>query len=184
MIETVVEHKIKHITLGIISAVYGVKGWVKIHSYTSPVENILNYKRWMIHRNDTIELVNIDQSRRHGKGLVAHIVDCNDRELAKRYCNSEIMVNADEMPDTSDDDIYWHQLEGLSVFFHDKAGNGVLLGTINYLMHTGANDVAVISPIEGSLDKRERLIPWLIGTVVLEVNSDKKFIRVDWDPEF
>ena len=184
MKETVVENAVKHITLGSISAVYGVKGWVKIYSHTSPMENILNYKHWIINRNGQIETIEIDQGRRHGKGLIAHIVGCDNRELARSYCNSEIMINADEMPTAADDEIYWHQLEGLNVFSRDQAGDNILLGKISHLMETGANDVLVISPSKGSVDKRERLVPWLIDQVVLEVNPDKGFIRIDWDPEF
>ncbi len=184
MKEKVVENPEKLITVGSISAVYGVKGWVKVYSHTNPMENILNYKHWIIDRNGRVETVEIDQGRRHGKGLIAHIVGCNDRELARSYCNSQIMITADEMPTIADDEIYWHQLENLDVFTRTQAGDNVLLGKISHLMETGANDVLVIHPSKGSMDKRERLVPWLIDQVVLEVNPEKGFIRIDWDPEF
>lgn len=174
----------KRITLGSISAVYGVKGWVKVYSHTQPMDNILSYRHWIINRNGHSETVEIDQGRRHGKGLIAHIVGCDNREQARSYCNSLVMVEADELPTAADDEIYWHQLEGLDVFSRDSAGDNVLLGKVSHLMETGANDVLVIRPCKGSLDKRERLVPWLISQVVLEVNPEKGFVRVDWDPEF
>ncbi len=174
----------KRITLGHIASVYGVKGWLKIHSNTSPMENILDYPRWTLDRDGRIETVEIDQSRRHGKGLVAHIVGCDDRELARNYCGSRITIKASELPDPDDDEVYWHQLENLDVFSRNSAGDNILLGKVSHLMETGANDVLVISPSKGSIDRQERLVPWLIDQVVLEVNPDKGFIRVDWDPEF
>ena len=94
------------------------------------------------------------------------------------------MIAADELPTAADDEIYWHQLEGLTVFSRNSAGDNISLGKVSHLMETGANDVLVISPSKGSVDKRERLVPWLIDQVVLEVNPEKGFIRVDWDPEF
>ncbi|MDP0563204.1 MAG: ribosome maturation factor RimM [Candidatus Endonucleobacter sp. (ex Gigantidas childressi)] len=180
----VVKSTLKYISLGRIVAVYGIKGWVKIYSHTCPKENILNYKRWIIHRNGFSEVVEIDQGCRHGKGVIAHIVGCNDRELATSYCNNEIMVSIDEMPAVADDEIYWHQLEELDVFSLSEIGGRLLLGKVSHMMQTGANAVLVVSPSKGSIDRRERLIPWLMVSVVLEVNPEKGFIQVDWDPDF
>lgn len=174
----------KRIVLGHITTVFGVKGWVKIHSNTSPMENILNYRNWILDRNGQLKTVEIDQARPHGKGLVAHIIGCDDRELARTYCGHQITLAADELPDPEDDEIYWHQLENLDVFSRNSAGDNVLLGKVSHLMETGANDVLVIRPSKGSIDQRERLVPWLIDQVVIDVNPEKGFIRVDWDPEF
>ncbi|WP_238593622.1 ribosome maturation factor RimM [Endozoicomonas atrinae] len=179
-----VEGAVKRITLGHISSVFGVKGWLKIHSNTSPMENILNYPRWILDHNGDVKTVEIDQARPHGKGLIAHIVGCDDRELARSYCGYQITINADEMPEPEDDEIYWHQLESLDVFSRNAEGDNILLGKVSHLMETGANDVLVIRPSKGSIDRRERLVPWLTGSVVLDVNPEKGFIRVDWDPEF
>ena len=180
----VVEDAEKRITLGHISAVYGVKGWLKIHSNTSPIENILDYSHWILDRDGQLMTVEIDQSRRHGKGLVAHIVGCDDRELARKYCGNQITVPLDQLPEPEDDEVYWHQLEKLNVYSRNSAGDNILLGKISHLMETGANDVIVINPSKGSVDRRERMVPWVLNQVVLEVNPEKGFIRVDWDPEF
>ncbi|MDD7804685.1 MAG: ribosome maturation factor RimM [Endozoicomonas sp. (ex Botrylloides leachii)] len=174
----------KHIIVGSITAVYGVQGWVKVYSHTRPIENILNYSCWHINRNGRTEAVEIDQGRRHGKGLIAHIVGCDHRELARSYCNSDIMISAGQLPAADEDEIYWHQLEGLTVYSRTQAGDNVVLGSVSHLMATGANDVLVISPSKGSVDKRERLVPWLLDQVVLEVSPEKGFIRVLWDPTF
>ncbi|WP_422448709.1 MULTISPECIES: ribosome maturation factor RimM [unclassified Endozoicomonas] len=185
---TAVEGAVKRIALGHISSVFGVKGWLKIHSNTSPMENILNYPRWILdpagQKSGDVKTVEIDQARPHGKGLIAHIVGCDDRELARSYCGYQITISADDLPEPEDDEIYWHQLESLDVFSRNAEGDNVLLGKVSHLMETGANDVLVIRPTKGSIDRRERLVPWLTGSVVLDVNPEKGFIRVDWDPEF
>jgi 16S rRNA processing protein RimM len=51
-------------------------------------------------------------------------------------------------------------------------------------METGSNDVLVVQATAGSIDQRERLIPYLPGEVVQNVDLDSKRMVVDWDPEF
>lgn len=174
----------KLVVLGSITAVYGVKGWVKVYSHTNPMTNILNYKHWILNHDGRQQTIEVDQGRRQGKGLIAHIVGCDDRDLARNYCGAEILIAEDDLPKPADDEIYWHELEGLNVMASDEEGNDILLGRVSHLMETGANDVLVVRACKGSLDKRERLLPWLIDQVVQEVNPQEGFIRVDWDPEF
>ncbi|MFT6102164.1 MAG: 16S rRNA processing protein RimM, partial [Candidatus Endobugula sp.] len=36
------------LNVGRITSVFGIKGWVKIHSQTEPPENIFNYQPWYL----------------------------------------------------------------------------------------------------------------------------------------
>ena len=47
-----------------------------------------------------------------------------------------------------------------------------------------ANDVMVIKGDANSIDREERLIPYLYKKVVTEVDLEKGRLTVDWDPEF
>jgi 16S rRNA processing protein RimM len=165
--------------VGRVSGVYGVRGWVRIHSYTEPAENLLGYRDWMIRRGDRWEAIEIDDGRRHGKGLVAHIVGVDDRGDAELLKACDIAVPRELLPKLDANEYYWHQLEGLKV-----VAAGRCLGQVDHLLETGANDVLVVKPCDGSLDARERLIPWVRGQVVKTVNLDAGTIEVDWDPEF
>jgi 16S rRNA processing protein RimM len=51
---------------------------------------------------------------------------------------------------------------------------------VDYLIETGANDVLVVKPSAGSIDDRERLIPYLPGDVVTAVDLGRGVIEVDW----
>jgi 16S rRNA processing protein RimM len=51
-------------------------------------------------------------------------------------------------------------------------------------METGSNDVLVVRKCSGSLDGKERLIPYLPDQVVVSVDLESQKIVVDWDPEF
>ena len=167
------------LVIGRISGVFGIKGWVKIHSHTEPVENLLGYKNWTIQRQGEWESIRIDAGKRHGKGLVAHLDGVDDRSQAEALKGCDIAVPMTELPELAEEEYYWHQLEGLSV---ECAGE--LLGQVSEIMATGANDVIVVKPCEGSRDQRERLIPWLRGSVVKKVDLPGASIQVDWDPEF
>ena len=56
----------------------------------------------------------------------------------------------------------------------------VLFGVVDYLIETGANDVLVVAACEGSIDERERLIPYLPGQSVGRVDLASGVIEVDW----
>lgn len=162
------------LVLGKVSGVYGVKGWVKLFSYTEPRDGILDYKHCFIKQKDQWRELEITQGRIQGKGVVAKIKGCDDRDQAHLLIGSEIAITDDQLADLADDEYYWKDLVGLSVINQDN----VDLGTVINLMETGANDVLIVK------GDRERLIPFTQGVAVLEVNLADKVIRVDWDPDF
>lgn len=168
------------VTVGRISSVYGVRGWVKIHSHTEPMENILQFNRWWLQGAEGWEPLEIDSGRVHGKGLVAHIAGVDDRDLAARYCQRDIAVSAAEMPRLPAGEYYWHQLQGLRVISEFEGGS-YDFGRVERLMETGANDVLVV---RGGEDRRERLIPYLPGDYVTDIDLDAGVITVVWDPAF
>lgn len=172
----------ERLVVGRISGCYGIKGWVRIHSYTEPMENFLEFGGWKVHRRAGLEPIEFDSGRRQGKGLVAHIRGVDDRDLAETYQGLDVSVASDVLPELDDGDYYWHQLQGMQVWCDTESGQ-VLLGEVDYLIETGANDVLVVKACEGSLDQRERLIPWLPGTTVRQVDKEAGRIEVDWFPE-
>lgn len=178
------------LVVGKITGCYGVKGWVKIHSYTEPRENFLRFGEWRLKRRGALEPVEFDQGRSQGKGLVAHIVGVDDRNLAETYSGLEVAVPGDSLPQLEEGDYYWSQLQGLEVWCRDAANPAgeegeerVLLGKVDYLIETGANDVLVVKASAGSIDQRERLIPYLVPNVVTRVDLAAARIEVDWFPE-
>ena len=172
------------VVIGRITAVYGVKGWVKIHSFTQPAENFINYQDYYLERAGQWQALDLEQIKRHHKGLVGHIKGIDDRDQAKAYCQRDIAVPVTELASLEEGQFYWHQLEGLTVLAMSGDGRDIVLGVVDYLIETGANDVLVVKSNNESIDGKERLIPYLEGQVVKEVDLDTGIIRVDWDPEF
>jgi len=163
------------VTLGRVSSLYGVRGWVKIHSDTDPRDNILSYAPWYIDRGKGWEVCEPEGGRIHGKTVVAKLPGCDDRDAAAEWIGAIIAVRRDQLDDQLDDgEYYWADLEGLEVVTTE----GVVLGKLDHLFETGANDVMVIK------GDRERLVPYLWEQVVKDVDMESRRMVVDWDPEF
>jgi 16S rRNA processing protein RimM len=175
----VTEYPEAPVVIGKVTGVFGVRGWVKVYAYTESLESFLAYRRCLLRREGRWQPAEIVQARRHGKGLVAQFAEIEDRDQAQLLTGSEIAIRAEQLPELPPGEYYWHQLEGLRVL----AGE-TLLGEVDHLMATGANDVLVVRPCAGSLDQRERLIPWVPELYVLAVDTEAGVIRVDWDPDF
>ena len=160
------------VALGYVAGVHGVRGWVKIFSYTDPREAILDYAPWLV--GETREEVRVDDGQRHGKTVLAHLPGVDTPEQARAWVGREIAVRRSQLPEAEAGHYYWSDLLGLEV--HTTAGD--VLGRVERMMETGANDVMVVA------GERERLIPFVSGEFVKEVDLAAGRIEVDWDPEF
>jgi 16S rRNA processing protein RimM len=171
------------VVAGKITSVYGIKGWVKVYSWTQPRENIFDYTPWYLDTGQGLKEIEIDDFRPQGQGLVAHIKGVDDRDQAREYCQLEVRVDRGEFPELHSGEFYWHQLRGLKVY-GGLAEKRQLLGEVGDMMETGANDVLVVKPTSDSVDKRERLVPFVASQFNTEVDLDKGTITLDWDPDF
>lgn len=172
--------------VGRITSAYGVKGWVKIHSYTDPAESIFQFDRWSLESNATSRAateITVAEHRQHGKGFVARIKGIENRTAAEAICQRAIFVNTEALPALPEGEYYWQQLIGLHVISNHEGAQEILLGKISSMLETGANDVMVVSPCDGSIDQRERLLPY-VDVYVLKVDLDNNQMLVDWDPDF
>jgi 16S rRNA processing protein RimM len=160
--------------VGRISGLFGVKGWIKIFSYTDPRENIVHYNPWLIKTENGWREVKVDQGQRHGKGVIAKLESCDDRDAASKLIGSDIALRKEQLPTLEKDEYYWTDLEGLKVITIE----GQELGQVDHLIETGANDVLVVK------GDRERLIPYIREQVVTRIDLENGIIEVDWDPEF
>jgi 16S rRNA processing protein RimM len=171
----------KEVTLGKVGAVYGIKGWLKIHSFTDDQEAILDYFPWSLKLGNKVQSVEITDWRKHNNGLVVKVAGIDDRDLAQKLVGSEIFVNEDVLEDLPEGEFYWRDLLGMKVVT-DK---GYDLGQVSDIMETGANDVLVVKAnLKDGFGKKERLIPYLIDQVIVSVSKENKQICVDWDPGF
>jgi 16S rRNA processing protein RimM len=147
---------------------------VRVFSYTEPRDNIVHYQPWYLKRDGEWQEQELAEGRQHGKGVVARLAGCADRDMASLLIGFEIGVRRDQLPTAQSGEYYWSDLQGLEVV--TLAGEP--LGVVDHLLETGANDVLVVR------GERERLIPFVPGQVIHEVDLERGEIRVDWDKDF
>ncbi len=163
------------VVLGRITGLYGVRGWLKIFSYSRPRENIFSYNPWLIEQSQDVSLTQqVIAWKVQGKGLIAQLDGINDRNMAQTYVGLDIAVPRDALPALAKDEYYWCDLIGLKVVNQNQD----VLGTVIEIMETGANDVVMV---EG---EEKYLIPLLKGSVIKKVDHEQGQMLVDWDGEY
>ncbi len=166
--------KQQHINVGRISGVFGIKGWVKVFSFTDARENILNYSPWLLKKDSETRVVNVIDGNLQGKAVVAQLDGVSDRDQAASLMGWDIFINPDQLPKVAKNEYYWSDLVGLAV----ETNFGIQLGTVDGLLETGANDVVIVK------GERERAIPFLQGKTIINIDLDAGKMIVDWDPDF
>lgn len=162
------------VRIGRVSGLFGVAGWIRIFSYTEPRENIIQYTPWRLIRVGGEQINEVAEGRRHGDAVIARLQGFHDRDAAAALVDAEIEVDQTQLRPLPPGEFYWTQLQGLEVV----ELQGRVLGRIDHLLRTGAHDVLVV---EG---ERQRLIPFVRGAVVKDIDLRARVMRVDWAPDF
>jgi 16S rRNA processing protein RimM len=166
----------RRILLGRVNGAFGVRGEVKLESWTEPREAIFRYQPWILRdaQGNERELRGV-RGKVSGKSLVATFPDVTDRDTVEAMRGTEIYVPRSALPPPSAGEYYWVDLEGMRVVTVE----GVDFGTVSHIFATGANDVLVARDGE-----RERMIPFVQPQYVTSVDFEAGLVTVDWDPEF
>ena len=163
----------RRVLLGRIVGVHGVRGAVKLESFTEPRLAIFDYKPWLLEGNaGRIEEVAEPHGHAQGKGIVAMLPGTADRDAAAAWIGARILVPREALPEPEAGEFYQTDLEGLQVV--NEAGAD--LGRVTHLFDNGAHDVLVTRDEAG----RERLIPYVVDVYVKSVDLDARRIVVDW----
>lgn len=165
------------IQVGYVQGAFGIKGWLRIHSFCRPKEQILEYASWDLRLGRLENSYQPDQGRAHGHGVVVHLSGIDTRTQAETLKRARIWVSTRQLAPLPAGEYYWYQLIGLEV--NTVSGQG--LGKIERLMETGTHDVLVV---KGGTSDSEVLIPYLPGEVVKEVDLEHGRMTVDWQLEF
>lgn len=164
----------KWVILGRVSGVFGVKGWLKVQSYTQPRDNIVGFGAWTLRMNDVDHDFEVEDGHSHAGSVVAKLHGIDDREQAREWIGADIVVARERLPALEEGELYWTDLEGLEV----RTTTGIVLGKVDHLLATGGNDVLVLDSVP------QRLIPFVVGAVVREVDLEAGHIVVDWSPDY
>ena len=165
----------RRVLLGRIVGAFGVRGEIKLDSFTEPKAAIFRYQPWTLRDAQGRERV-LDGARGRDtpKGVVATLPDVSDRDMAEALRGTEVWVARSVLPPPKPGEYYWIDLEGLRVVNTE----GVDFGHVSHLFSTGVNDVLVVQ------GERERMIPFAMPDYVVSIDFDAQLIVVDWDADF
>jgi 16S rRNA processing protein RimM len=165
----------RRILLGRIVGAFGIRGQIKIESWTEPRDAIFRYQPWILRdalgNERTLEGA---RGKESGKHLVATFPDVADRDVVEAMRGTDIYVPRSALPPPKAGEFYWVDLEGFRVMNLE----GVDFGTVSHLFSTGANDVLFVR------GDRERMVPFVEPDFVKSIDFEGARITVDWDPDF
>lgn len=122
------------ICLGVIVGVHGVKGLLRIKSYTQTDIDIASYGCL---EDDAGNQINLEIKGRSKATLLAEIKEVRDRTSAEQLKGVKLFIPRDALPATEDNEFYHTDLVGLSVYNR----NETLLGTIIGVHDFGAGNL-------------------------------------------
>ena len=159
--------------MGRIAAPFGVKGWVKIQTFSEDPGTLMDFDSWRVGRGEQQTQYTVEAIQEHSNTLVAKLVGIDDRDAAYALRGQEISVAKRDLPPPEENEFYWSDLIGLKAVNRE----GVELGRVDSLLETGAQDVLVIK------GRREHLIPF-VAAFVGKVDVAGGTIEVDWGEDY
>jgi 16S rRNA processing protein RimM len=165
----------RKVVLGKIVGAFGVQGWVKIESYTDPIDNILDYPVWQLSNGEGWKPSKLLTGRVTAKGVQAQLESIADRTIAERSRGVLIAVARSELPPPEAGQYYWDDLLGLEAY----SPEGELLGRIEDIRATAAHALLLIAGLNGG-KRVEHFVP-LVSERLLSVDLSAKRATVDWD---
>jgi len=157
------------IELGVVGAPFGVRGWVKLRSFTDPPDRLLQHRGLQLKVGGTWTAYKIEASGRSGGQLTAKLSGVNDRDQAQSLRGAAIGVPRSELPQRDDKDFYRADLIGCEVV--NLAG--VHLGTVRHFVETPAQ---VLMVVRGEQEFWVPAVPQHLRRVDLQARR----VIVDW----
>ncbi|HUZ34622.1 MAG TPA: ribosome maturation factor RimM, partial [Xanthobacteraceae bacterium] len=142
---------VARICLGQIGAAHGVRGEVRLRSFTAEPEAIARYGPLATEDGRVFEIETMRPAKDH---FVAKLAGIGDRDAAERLANLKLYVPRERLPEPTEADEFYHaDLVGLTVVDSD----GKTLGTVVAIQNFGAGDLVEVKPDN---DDRTQLVPF------------------------
>ncbi len=139
------------VCLGQIGAAHGVRGEVRLRSFTADPAAIANYGPLETEDGRVFEIKSLRPAKDH---FVASLAGIADRNAAERLANTKLYVPRDRLPEPNEADEFYHaDLIGLTAV--DRAGRK--LGTVIAVHNFGAGDLIEMKPDAGG---KTELLPF------------------------
>lgn len=159
-----------YILIGHINGVHGLHGNLKVYSYADSME-LFDPGSTVLIREPSVpgKVYTVVSSKPYKKGLLLSVDGIPDISSAEKLVGSEIWIARDQLPETDDDEFYWFEIIGLSVFSRE----GISLGHVASIIPTGSNDVYVVE------NKGEELLIPALESVIVSIDLGEGTMTVD-----
>jgi 16S rRNA processing protein RimM len=166
----------REILVGVFGAPHGVRGEVRLKSYTADPAAIRTYGP-LLDASGTRRFV-IEALRPTGKDMfVARVKGVSDRESAQALNGTQLFVARDVLPAPEEEEFYYADLIGLRV----ESEQSEVLGSVIALHNFGAGDILEIAPPPDAADKTTAMLAFTRALVPI-VDVPRRRIVVSVDP--
>ena len=146
------------IRLGVFGAAHGVRGQVRVKSYTADPKAIGAYGD--LTDEAGVQVFRFAELRpRKDDMLVARLAGVETREAAAKLTGVALYARRSQLPPPSDEEFYWDDLVGLKATTPD----GERLGRVVAVQNFGAGDILEIAPVA---DGESLLLPFTKAVAV------------------
>jgi 16S rRNA processing protein RimM len=166
--------KDKFLLIGKIVGLHGLKGDLKVYSYSETLRAFEAGHSIYIRTAAGQEQVHIIESAKpHKKIILLSLKGISTISDAEDFIDSDLFMEKESLPELDDGTYYWFEIIGLSVFLKDNT----FIGNVTSVIPTGSNDVYVVKDPD-KRNNQEILIP-AIASVVLEIDLKNERMSVD-----
>ena len=156
----------KKILIAKIQAHQGLKGWLKIYSYSESMQKFSNYDYFFVLNENTYTKLDVDDII-FDKSIKIKFKNSSSREDNNKFIGKNLYIESSQLDSLKEGQFYWKDLIGLDVYIDNEQK----IGTVSDIIETGSNDVLVIQ------GNKEYLIPYLYGESIKKISlKDKKII--------
>lgn len=157
---------------------FGVRGWVRVHSYTDPPDSLLQHRLWRLRAPGGEERASIEerrvlQAQWDGHVLRAALDGVADRDAAEALREREILIERAALPKAAPREYYCEDLLGFTV----RNAEGVLLGSLQHFLSAPAIPLMLVK------GEREYTVP-AAPPHLRRVDLERREIEVDWPADF
>ncbi len=131
------------ILVGIFGAPHGVRGEIRLKSYTQDPMSIADYGA--LSDADGRQFTFAATRPLKDDLLVVRVKGVADRDAAQKLTHVKLYIPREKLPAPEEDEFYCRDLIGLRA----ETGDGVLLGTIVAVPNYGAGDILEVAPPAG-----------------------------------
>ncbi|AWD32499.1 Ribosome maturation factor RimM [Candidatus Kinetoplastibacterium sorsogonicusi] len=182
------------VELGFVYSAYGIKGAIKVKSYSKQAEVLLTVNQWGLaclgktfssninNNNMTVKFFTVVNSFIYKEYIIAYLSNINNRNESEILQGCKIYVQRDAFPNLNNDEYYYVDLIGCD--FYGVLGNNITkIGIVNDILDNNAHPILKIHAQKNTLKKQNKNIEILVPFVkayIEEVDLQRNIIISNW----